>query len=80
MTKRASQLAAVLVAGGMVGRVAADMDLGTNFRDLGWHRPGDCFRDFKNVSAADAWNPQFLIGYYPDATPTRARSRGTRPR
>ena len=36
MTKRASLLAAVLVAAGMVGQVAA-MDLGTNFWNLGWH-------------------------------------------
>jgi hypothetical protein len=36
------------------------MDLGTNFWNLGWHKAGDCFKDVKNVSGDDPWNPQFL--------------------
>ncbi len=40
---------------------AADrMDLGTNFWNLGWHRPDDCFRDVRAVSGPDPWNPRFL--------------------
>ncbi len=60
MTKRTSLLAAVLVAAGMVGQVSAAMDLGTNFWNLGWHKAGDCFKDVKNVTGDDPWNPQFL--------------------
>ena len=36
------------------------LELGTNFWNPGWHRPSDCFRDLKNVSGEDPWNPQFL--------------------
>lgn len=36
------------------------MDLGVNFWNLGWHKPDDCFRDFKNVTGDHPWNPQFL--------------------
>ena len=36
------------------------MDLGTNFWNLGWHKPSDCFRDVRNVTEDDPWNPQFL--------------------
>jgi len=36
------------------------MDLGVNFWNLGWHKPNDCFQDFKNVSGDHPWNPQFL--------------------
>ena len=39
---------------------AAQMELGTNFWNLGWHRPDDCFRDVRNVTGEDPWNPQFL--------------------
>lgn len=40
---------------------AADrMELGTNFWNLGWHKPDDCFRDFQKVAGEDPWNPQFL--------------------
>lgn len=39
---------------------APAMDLGANFWNLGWHRPNDCFQDFKNVSDENPWNPQFL--------------------
>lgn len=39
---------------------AAAMDLGANFWNLGWHRPNDCFQDFKKVSGDNPWNPQFL--------------------
>jgi len=39
---------------------AAAMDLGTNFWNLGWHQPGDCFSDFRAVKGEDPWNPQFL--------------------
>lgn len=39
---------------------AADMELGTNFWNLGWHRPSDCFQDVKNVTGQTPWNPQFL--------------------
>ena len=36
------------------------MRLGTNFWNLGWHKPGDCFNDVKDVRGEDPWNPQFL--------------------
>jgi hypothetical protein len=36
------------------------MDLGTNFWNLGWHKSSDCFKDVKNVTVDDPWNPQFL--------------------
>ena len=36
------------------------MELGSNFWNLGWHKPGDCFRDVKNVTGDNPWNPQFL--------------------
>mgnify|MGYP000109061096 CR=1 FL=1 len=39
---------------------ATAMDLGTNFWNLGWHKPDDCFKDVKNVTGDDPWNPQFL--------------------
>lgn len=36
------------------------MDLGTNFWNLGWHKPSDCFKDVRDVTGDDPWNPQFL--------------------
>jgi hypothetical protein len=60
MTKRALLLAAVLMAAGLAGQEAGAMDLGTNFWNLGWHKANDCFKDVKNVSGDDPWNPQFL--------------------
>lgn len=39
---------------------AATMDLGGNFWNLGWHRPDDCFRNVREVSGDNPWNPQFL--------------------
>lgn len=36
------------------------MELGGNFWNLGWHRPDDCFRNVREVSGSDPWNPQFL--------------------
>lgn len=36
------------------------MELGTNFWNLRWHKPNDCFQDVKNVSGENPWNPQFL--------------------
>jgi len=38
----------------------SSMDLGVNFWNLGWHKPNDCFQDFKNVTGDNPWNPQFL--------------------
>lgn len=44
--------------------VAADekprMELGTNFWNLGWHKPSDCFKDVKQVQGDSPWNEQFL--------------------
>ena len=39
---------------------ARGMELGTNFWNLGWHRPDDCFADVKNVGGDNPWNRQFL--------------------
>jgi len=36
------------------------MELGGNFWNLGWHRPDDCFRNYREVTGSDPWNPQFL--------------------
>lgn len=36
------------------------MELGGNFWNLGWHRPDDCFRNVREVSGDNPWNPQFL--------------------
>lgn len=36
------------------------MDLGSNFWNLGWHKPSDCFGDLKHVTADTPWNPRFL--------------------
>ena len=60
MMKRAMLLVTVLAALGLTGRAAGGMDLGTNFWNLGWHKAGDCFKDVKNVTGDDPWNPQFL--------------------
>jgi hypothetical protein len=53
---------AILLLAAAVGWVPAAraMDLGSNFWNLGWHKPGDCFRDVHNVTGDDPWNPQFL--------------------
>jgi hypothetical protein len=40
---------------------AADrMVLGTNFWNIGWHNPSDCFTDFRKVEPQNPWNEQFL--------------------
>jgi hypothetical protein len=39
---------------------APAMELGANFWNLGWHRPSDCFQDYRNVTSENPWNPQFL--------------------
>jgi hypothetical protein len=39
---------------------AQAMELGGNFWNLGWHKPSDCFENFKNVTGDNPWNPQFL--------------------
>lgn len=39
---------------------ASAMELGTNFWNPGWHKPGDCFQDVRNVTGDNPWNPQFL--------------------
>lgn len=39
---------------------ATGMELGTNFWNLKWHAANDCFKDVKNVTETDPWNPQFL--------------------
>jgi hypothetical protein len=44
----------------MLISVCGAMDLGSNFWNLKWHDEGDCFRDVKNVTGQDPWNPQFL--------------------
>lgn len=45
---------------------AAPMELGGNFWNLGWHNPGDCFLNVREVTGANPWNPRFLqeIGIY----------------
>ena len=60
MTKLTVALTAFVVAIALAGPAAQGMDLGTNFWNLGWHKAGDCFKDVKNVSGDDPWNPQFL--------------------
>jgi hypothetical protein len=42
------------------GWAAEQMELGTNFWNIGWHKPNDCFVDFKDVKGDNPWNPQFL--------------------
>src|SRR2546423_656427 len=42
------------------GADAHAMELGTNFWNIGWHKPGDCFNDWKNIRGDNPWNPQFL--------------------
>ncbi len=42
------------------GLQAAPMELGGNFWNLGWHNPGDCFLNVREVSGENPWNPQFL--------------------
>lgn len=51
-----------IFAGLVLASVAGAMDLGSNFWNLKWHKPDDCFRDVKNVTGEDPWNPQFLKG------------------
>jgi len=60
MTKPTVALTAFVVVIALAGPAAQGMDLGTNFWNLGWHKAGDCFKDVKNVSGDDPWNPQFL--------------------
>src|SRR5690242_21339261 len=36
------------------------MELGNNFWNIGWHKPNDCFNDWRDVRGEDPWNPQFL--------------------
>jgi hypothetical protein len=58
MTQRNSRL---LAAGFfLMVSAASAMELGSNFWNLKWHKPDDCFRDVKNVTGEDPWNPQFL--------------------
>ncbi len=40
--------------------VLADMELATNFWDISWSKPGDCFMDWQNVKGENPWNPRFL--------------------
>lgn len=60
------QLAAMLLScclalpGFGSGLLAAPMELGGNFWNLGWHNPGDCFLNVREVSGENPWNPQFL--------------------
>jgi hypothetical protein len=49
-----------LVAALMTTSAAGAMDLGSNFWNLKWHSSSDCFRDVKNVTGENPWNPQFL--------------------
>lgn len=49
-----------LMAALMTTSAAGAMDLGSNFWNLKWHNSGDCFRNAKNVTGEDPWNPQFL--------------------
>jgi len=53
-----SLLSAVLLLSASLS--ARAMDLGANLWNLGWHRPNDCFQDYRNVSGENPWNPQFL--------------------
>jgi len=36
------------------------MELGSNFWNIGWHKPSDCFTNWQNVQGDHPWNPQFL--------------------
>ena len=49
----------VASAAGLTGS-ACGMELGTNFWNLGWHKPDDCFHNFKDVQGDNPWNPRFL--------------------
>jgi hypothetical protein len=51
---------AALMLGWLFSNPAIAMDLGTNFWNIRWHNPDDCFRDVQKVSGEDPWNPQFL--------------------
>ena len=48
-----------LLAAALISTTQA-MELGTNFWNLKWHKSDDCFKDAKNVSGNNPWNPQFL--------------------
>ena len=50
----------VLLATAGLPAAAAEMVLGSNFWNIGWHRPGDCFSNANNVSGENPWNEQFL--------------------
>jgi hypothetical protein len=52
-------LAAAVGLAAATGR-ANGMDLGTNFWNPGWHKASDCFKDVKNVTGDNPWNPRFL--------------------
>lgn len=49
-----------LLSGVMLASTAGAMDLGSNFWNLKWHSPNDCFRDVHGVTGDNPWNPQFL--------------------
>src|SRR5689334_1078115 len=51
---------------GPLAGAAAPMELGGNFWNLGWHNPGDCFLNVREVTGENPWNPNFLheIGIY----------------
>jgi len=64
MNRRTFLIVALIVVATLLSlpkaATAADMELGTNFWNLGWHRPNDCFQDARNVTGDNPWNPQFL--------------------
>jgi hypothetical protein len=51
---------AVIAGAVLCASTALGMDLGSNFWNLKWHKAEDCFRDVKNVTGENPWNPQFL--------------------
>lgn len=60
---RAAALAALTLC---VASLRADMVLGTNFWNLGWHATNDCFNNVNSVTGSNPWNSQFLsdISFY----------------
>jgi len=58
--RRALATLGLSLLAGLAPALTAAMDLGANFWNPGWHKPGDCFKDVRNVTGENPWNPQFL--------------------
>ena len=58
--ERLCRVGFIVVMGMVLCGQVSGMEMGTNFWNLGWHAPGDCFRDVRNVAGENPWNRQFL--------------------